>query len=782
MPIKSLESYLFERKLVNTSSIEILKNATIGIDVEHYLSRIYTFKKEQYLSAIGGVPTSLRDYIHSDLKVFKEFNIKPIFVVKGLDIQLQLTDLRTNELTTNEQHLENTWTKLNARNLNYSNSNNNDSFRLFTDPLPLRPMVNDLIKYFIEIGIDYIVAPYDASFQLSYLYQNKVIDTIYGSTELLLTKANKFILGMEFQSKDFRFIDKKKVLNELGITQKQLLDLSIMVGCSLQPHTFPNLPPLPKPNPLQPYPQLSYFKLALDILYQINQPDLYTYLLSLNDQRCIDLYFKGHSAFKFIPILNEEGYVSMYMTEMAKLNQLTDDDFSLFERKEKADHHEGKKNHKDIGALKVSNDVHDIISQRLPPEFYFYQSIGLAPLELLESITQGKLSIRPPLESGLSESYKKLINNQDIIDNLDSVFNLLTQLLNRYYQVKKIKLTYWYKTDTLELNNRMIPPVSRKINDLFVNSSEPDFNLTKFFINDLTNKKEPLKSNNEVISTSLLRTFKMLGIYESSYFKILKRFVTEQEGNLKNLEHLVILLMLIKTNSLKLNESQFEYSGVARYYKDSSSSEIKLEKDEMKHITLLSRIFSIHRFKIAPINYQGPISRNLLHFRSHLKFISSNLIYTLQSCLIDLIVRQENNSIKVDFNSKDEWYKLVDQIPFYQDLHNTLLGVISEIYFDYSVKQQKLNKDLTKDKIVENTKDHLLNTVFQIPNPIFNINVHGVNSITTNQLLHDFDEGVEFWKLFIELIKVANEVDKTVISDAYLKEILDTNEWMGQFV
>lgn len=782
MPIKSLESYLFERKLVNTSSIEILKNATIGIDVEHYLSRIYTFKKEQYLSAIGGVPSSLRDYIHSDLKVFKEFNIKPIFVIKGLDIQLQQSDLKTNELTTNEQHLENTWTKLNARNLNYSNSNNNESFRLFTDPLPLRPMINDLIKYFIEVDIDYLVAPYDASFQLSYLYQNKVIDIIYGSTELLLTKANKFILGMEFQSKDFRFIDKKKVLNELGITQKQLLDLSIMVGCSLQPITFPNLPPLPKPNPLQPYPQLSYFKLALDILYQINQPNLYSYILSLNDQRCIDLYVKGHSAFKYIPILNEEGYVSMYMSEMAKLNQLSEEDYSLFEQKDKSEKPEGKRSPKNIGSLIVPNDVHDIISQRLPAEFYFYQSIGLAPLELLEAITQGKLSIRPPLESGLSESYKKLINSQLIIDNLDAVFNLLTQLLNRYYQVKKIKLNYWYKTDTLELNNRMITPVSRKLNSLFVNSSEPDFDLTNFFINDVNNTKEPLKTNNEIISTSLLRTFSLLGIYDSSYFKILKKFVTEQKGKLKNLEHLVILLILIKTNSLKLNESQFEYSGVARYYKDSNSSEIKLEKEEMKHITLLSRIFSIHRFKIAPINYQGPISRNLLHFRSHLKFISSNLIYTLQSCMIDLIVRQENNNIKVDYNSKDEWYKLVDQLPFYKDLNNTLLGVICEIYFDYSVKQQKLNKDLTKDKIVENTKDHLLNTVYQIPNPIFNINVHGVNSITTNQLLHDFDEGIEFWKLFIELIKVANEVDKSVISDAYLNEMMSTDDWMKQFV
>jgi hypothetical protein len=229
-----------------------------------------------------------------------------------------------------------------------------------------------------------------------------------------------------------------------------------------------------------------------------------------------------------------------------------------------------------------------------------------------------------------------------------------------------------------------------------------------------------------------------------------------------------------------LTDSQFEYGGVARYFK--SSPNVKLEAEELKHITLLSRIFSIHRLHIAPINYQGPISRNLLNFRSHLKFVSTHLIYTLQAVMIDLIVRQEQNDIKVAFSSKEDWYGLVDQIPFFKDLNNTLLGVISEIYFDYSVKQKKTNSEVTKDEIIQNTKDHLLSTVFQISNPIFNINVHGVNSITAEQLLGDFEQGTKFWSQFVSLMKVANETDKSIIGDDYLKEILDTDTWMKQYV
>lgn len=88
MAIKSLESFLFERGLVGSYAIEALNNCTLGIDVNHYVSRLLTNKREQYLDAIGGFPTSLKMYLESDLKIFKDFNITPIFVFNGwFDLQ-----------------------------------------------------------------------------------------------------------------------------------------------------------------------------------------------------------------------------------------------------------------------------------------------------------------------------------------------------------------------------------------------------------------------------------------------------------------------------------------------------------------------------------------------------------------------------------------------------------------------------------------------------------------------------------------------------------------------
>lgn len=789
MPIKTLESYLFERKLANASSIEILQNATIGIDVDHYLSRIYTFKKEQFLAGIGGIPSSVKDYIKSDLQVFKEFNIRPLFVVSGLNTQLQSTRYSTNELSPQEQHVENTWNKL-GKPYSY---NSIDSFRLFTDPLPLRPIINDLIKYFIDIGIDYLVAPYDTSFQLSYLYQNKVVDSIYGSTDLLLTKIDKFILGMEFQSKDFRFIDKRKVLHELNLSERQFLDLSIMVGCNIQRTTFPNFPPLPKPNTVQPYPQLSYFKLGLDIIYQYNSfngnntNDLFGYIVSLNDPKLLELYFKGHSAIKFLPILNKEGYVELYNVEMAKLGY---EDIDFVDEKEP-----GKGGENGVSrTVKVPNDVHEIISQRLPAELYFYQSIGLLPIELLEAITQGHLDVRPNLEGGFSNSYRKLITSTFYKDNLDQQCNLLTQLLARYYQVKKINVKYWFKDQIVEVNNRLTPPIFKRVEGLSIqNDGSSDFDLVSFFKKLPENgegkyvAKKPVESRDDILSTVLLRTLYLYDLLDKtnqdlgSIPKILKRVGEELNVSYAEFQELVLLLLLIQSKTIKLNEPNKDFSNVPKHFKEATNAEGtgsggELSPEVTNYITLISRVFSLHKFNISPINYQGPISRNLLNFRSHVSFISSTLINTIQCVLVDFIVHQKSNLIKNTYGTKQDWYKLVDQLPFYKQVNSTLMGVAGEIYFEYAERQSKAGKE--KEEVIKNTREHLLNHVYQVSNTSYNINVHGVNAVNAEQFTKDFDNAVGFWHHFVKLTSIINEVDPTLVDDTYLKEIAAADAWL----
>lgn len=795
MPIKSLESYLFERKLVSSCPIEILQNSTIGIDVDHYLYRIYTFKKEQFLSGIGGVPSSLKDYIHLDLQVFKEFNIKPIFVIPGMKTQVQQHDYSTGELSQQEQHIETTWMKLSTK-PPYS-YNNMESFRLFSDSLPVRPMIHDLISYFIEIGVDYMVAPYDVSFQLSYLYQNNIIDTIYGSTDLLLTQLDKFILGMEFQSKDFRFIDKGKVLHDLVLTERQLIDVSILVGCELQPNTFPIFPPMPKPNPSQPFPQLSYFKIGLDIVYQYsynNLNDLYGFVLGLQDPNLISLYHKGHTALKCIPVMNKEGYVELYNVEMAKLGIKSNIDFVETDKEtdEKDSEKLGSNSKGETSVVKVPTDVHDVISQRLPPEFYFYETIGLLPVGLLEAITQGQLQIRPPPESSLNDNYKRLVSSKFYTESLDRQFNLITQLLARYYQFRKVNVKYWFRDEQEQLNNRMFTPVSKMVGKLFIQDSESnEFSLTKFWsgLDDSKgsyDSKNKISSVSDIVSTILLRVLFLYGIVDNKTLKlttlgkIYQRFVKENPTS-GNIDKLMLLLLLVKSQTIRFDEINNEFTSVPKFFKELSNDD-SLAFEKAKLITMIARVFTLTKFNISPINYQGPISRGLLNFRSFVGYISNDLINTFECLLVDFIVHEENNDIKTSFKDKENWYQLISQLPFYKEVPNTLMGIMVEIYFEYSIRQSIADPSKSKQDIVKNTKDHLLNFVYQVNNTSFNINLNGINSIKEITLFEDFATGLALWKDFVSIMTIANDVDSALVSDNYLQSVTAANNLVEEFV
>lgn len=797
MPIKSLESYLFERKLAYTSSLDILSNSVIGIDTEYYLSRIYTYKKEQFLAAIGGIPSSLKDYIQTDLQVFQEFNIKPLFVIPGLPIQSQVVNYRLNELSPQEQHLDFTWNKINAvTHTQYHYEN----FRSYAENLPLEPLINDLIKIFIELEIDYLVTPYNASFQLSYLYHENLVDALYGSTDLLLTKIDKFILAMEFPTREFRFVDKFKVLQELGLNERQFQDLSLMVGCTIQPITFPIFPPTPKPVPN--YPQYNNFKIGLDIVYQYmqfsgNNLNLYGYVLSLNDPKLTELYMKGQTAIKYVPVINKEGYTELYNVEMGKFNYERDVDFNIEDDvaatpTSSAGTPTGGNNKPNSGSTtktvaKVPVNLHDIISQRLPPELYFYQSIGLLPIKLLNSVTGGQYDVRPPSELGNNDSYKKLITSKFYLDNLDQQYNLITQLLARYYQVKKIKVKFWFRNE-IELNSRMMPTISKRIGHLFVNRQLETFDLRTFFAQSLTgeyNTENELTHRGDIVSTVVLRTLFLYGIVDekgqlTSIGKILEKF-TRENPQLKQdeLEYLVLILLLLKSQTLKFNEVTKEFPSVANQYKVVNST-YELNAGEITTINLISKIMSLKKFNSSPINYQGPVSRNLLNFRSFVEFINSTLLHTIECVLADLVVRQVQNNIKLTYENKDEWLKLINQLPFFKNVNNTLMGVMAEIYFEVALKHQK-TAGTSPSEAATFATNYITDHIFQVQNPSHNINVYGVNSATTDQIKSDLKDAVTWWKTFVSFSKIINEVDKSLCNDSLLKDINNADAFVSQF-
>ncbi|AAS53093.2 AER414Wp [Eremothecium gossypii ATCC 10895] len=691
MPIKSLESYLFERALVGSAPIESLNGITLGIDVDHYVSRLLTNKREQYLDAIGGFPTSLKMYIESDLQVFQENNVVPVFVFSGSPVANQLhhqshlsvdASAGVGQAPAGQRTVyEAIIAQRNKLWAHWSNQLNNtkstyidqplspgESFR-HNVPLNFRRFQADLIQYFISKGINYMVAPYSSWIQLAYLLEDGYVDGIYGPTDLLLVESvPKFILGMEFPNREFRFVDRGRILTEFKLSFEDFLDINMAVGNDLQPFTLP---------PLQVYPQQQVFEIALDMSVN-GGTNFYTYLLTnpmqLDSTKLLSYYQKGVAALKYMPVLKTNGRVELYGYDETELHNKEQDE-----------------------NVEVPNDIHDFIQQRLPHEYNFYRSIGLISSKLLDIVSTGVYFEYPPLDGGSSDSYRNLVK-KSVEQFKNKEINLLTQPINRYYQIKPIKHVKWFSPgDDITLVNRVTPSIYDRVKHIYVRTDDKTraFSMLEF-INVLKDSKDMAKDFTvsskkpgpiigeltapfDLLATNFLRLLSLLGFfkYESTlkptkYGEALMKF-NELNLELEFYEPFLVLLMFFKLGVLKLGEETQPPT-------QSALSQVTLRSypKESQCILCLTRVLTLFKLRQKPANYYGPIDKKTLTFREHLDYVKQNISELFEAVLVSSLAAGEFNRIQLD---NAEWQqKIVGNAPFKVSTPNTVMAMMWEFY------------------------------------------------------------------------------------------------------
>ena len=835
MPINSLEQFLFERGLVGTHPIETLKGTTLGIDVNHYVSRLLSSKKEQFLDAIGGFPISLKLYLESDLKIFKEYNITPVFVFNGsmtvnqldynsystagadeasLSLTLGATSISstaTTSIDNNTNNNINSHNNNNNHNLTINNNNNNNNNNNLSDDnisstainspnqnlrstkeimltqrhkawtqwnnlitsnqnsyidQPLKPQEpfrlntnieskrfqSDLIRYFIENDITYQVAPFSSWVQLDYLLQNDFIDAIYGPTDcLMLPNLDKFILGMEFPNKDFRFIDKNRLLKDFQISYDEFIDISMTVGNDLQPTVLP---------PLQIYPSNKLFEIALEMVLNTGT-NFYAYQLSnrsVNNSINANststgttnytlLYQRGCASLRHMPVLQSNGRVEIYSTDNnnhnnnnnnnnnhhtssdsnrnntnnrndcnATDNGSDDKNSSIVDDNDNDNDSNDDKTEKsksptsslvdNTSSYPIPNDVHEFIGQRLPAEYYYYKSIGLISGKVLDSITTGIYPEELPLDGGVSDSYRKLVvESVEMFKNKE--INLLTQQINRYFQMKPIKQVKWYSPNNkVQLTNRVTPSIIEQLKYLVVRTDHGNdpFNVYEFIkilydnINDLSKKfiaekpiiiprgapENQLSSTFDLLSTSFLRLLVQLDFFEfnltkrllkpTSWGNIILQFTTILNNNEQYYENLFILLLFLKTGVLSISEE-------TRPNVRSSLSDhtLRTYPQESKYILVLSRLLTLFRIDQKPTTvYHGPIDKKTLIFREHLDFIRENLNDMFESLVVASLTSNEFDRLSM---TNFQWQSsLVQYMPFKCNLPSTVMSIMMEFF------------------------------------------------------------------------------------------------------
>ncbi|SCU97378.1 LAMI_0F09846g1_1 [Lachancea mirantina] len=722
MPVKSLESYLFERGLVGTCPIEALKNATVGIDVNHYVSRVLTPKREQYLDAIGGFPTSLKTYLESDLLVFKEYNITPIFVFSGSSVANQLEadeyytaaaeaaeaaasaanvpsnaslgSAMSSTKTTKESILAQRnrgWTQWNNLLWNAQSSYIDlpsrppEVFR-YNIPLEASRFKDDLIQFFISRNIYYQVAPYSSWSQLAYLLQKKYIDVIYGPTDvLMLDVVDKFIIGMEFPNKEFRFIERHRILSELKCSSEEFIDICMAVGNDLQPFSLP---------PLQLYPPQQLFEMALEMVIN-SGTDFYAHQLlnplKMGDSTPVKRYQKGVSALNFMPVLKENGRVELFSE-----NEMIDESG-------KEPSNSSMSSPPSSGSSDtIPNDLHDVLAQRLPHEYYFYKSVGIIGNALLDAITTGVYPEEPPLDGGISASYRQLVN-QSVEMFKNQGINLLTQPINRYYQIKPIKQVNWFAPeDSITLTNRMAPSTFDKVNHLVIKTDDftKNFSLFEFIqhLNGLENLEtlvsdkilfadsvpagERLRAPFDLLATNLLRLLTMLEFFE--YDTSAKKLKTTPYGRIflqlcdlgvkhEHLETMLTFLVFSKMGVLRLSDDSQSATPSAL-----SKATLQSYPTESAYILVLARALTLFKLDQKPSNYHGPIDKKTLVFSDLLDYVRKNTNELFEAVVVSSLAAGEFDRLSLDNLA---WQKdLVALMPFKASAPSTVAAMMWEFY------------------------------------------------------------------------------------------------------
>ncbi|QLL31400.1 hypothetical protein HG536_0B02630 [Torulaspora globosa] len=740
MAIKSLESYLFERGLVGSYPIEALKNAALGVDVNHYVSRLLTSKREQYLDAIGGFPTSLKMYLESDLKIFKEYNITPVFVFNGSMVSNQLensdylngyaaeaaavamsspgskasTSSSTAMYSANSAVSANKeaifiqrhrgWTQWN--NLRSSNQTSyidqpiqpQEPFR-YNTMIESKRFYSDLIAYFIDNDIIYQVAPYTSWSQLSYLMNSGYIDAIYGPTDcLMLSDVDKFILGMEFPNKEFRFIDKTRILREFNCSHEEFVDIAMAVGNDLQPVTLP---------PLQIYPASQVFEIALEMVvttgtnfyaYQFSNP------IKTESVEFVDKYQKGVSALRYMPVLKDSGKVELYV-EAENIRDYLETDQGDGESHATSDKGMASKPSKAASLTRkpVPSDVHAFIAQQLPSEYYFYKSLGLVSGKLFDAITTGVYPEEPPLVGGSTNSYRNLVKKSvDLFKNKE--INLLTQPINRYYQIKPIKQVNWFAPeDATVLVNRVMPSIFDKLNRLIVKTDdiERQFSMKSFItlINNSDDLGNDFISDNVIFPNSvpaekkLLAPFDLLStsflrfLYQLDFFdldlekKILKPTewgsvflkLNEMSVDPKFHESILILLVFLKLDVLSLSQDTVPSAQSAL-----SQATLRSYPQESLYVLLLTRLLTLYQIEQKPSNYHGPVDKKTLIFRDHLHYVKANMNEMYEAVIVSSLTSGEFDRVSLE---GEAWQKkIVRNMPFKLTTPNTVMAMMWQFF------------------------------------------------------------------------------------------------------
>ncbi|ONK75704.1 uncharacterized protein A4U43_C03F19660, partial [Asparagus officinalis] len=163
------------------------------------------------------------------VNLLRHHGIKPVLVFDGGLLPTKI-DQETKRSRARKENLE--------RAVEHEAAGNSAAaFVCYQKAVDISPSIAlGLIKVLKQEKVDYIVAPYEADAQMTFLCMNKLVDAVitedsdlipFGCSRIIF-KMDKFGQGVQYQSS---MLGRNKELDFTGFTKQMLLEMCILSGC-----------------------------------------------------------------------------------------------------------------------------------------------------------------------------------------------------------------------------------------------------------------------------------------------------------------------------------------------------------------------------------------------------------------------------------------------------------------------------------------------------------------------------------------------------------------------
>ncbi|CEL61674.1 putative protein C139,01c OS=Schizosaccharomyces pombe (strain 972 / ATCC 24843) GN=SPAC139.01c PE=1 SV=2 [Rhizoctonia solani AG-1 IB] len=756
MVIKNLDSYISERKHDQTLPLSTLAESRIGIDASHYLSNLLDnpATREPYLAATGGIPLSLSSRIEQDLRALEKLHIKPVFVFPGLPPSKRIS--KNTPQQNAAKQMEAVQARRDAWN-HYEAGRNEQAAKLFESKSTVEQwdLWRPVLRIFRHRNVEFIIAPYSSLAQLVYLQRHpkSYVHALYGPSELLLyAGVEKLILSLDLSAQsNFTFVTKSKMMADLQLNEDQFLDLGLLCGSEYSP----TLPPNANETSIKAFVDfLRYYKSGFVCITSafLDNP-------LMKQSNYAETFARARCMVKFALVLSSEGSVVPLPIALPAGSTGS------------------------TTAADIPIDLHDIFTNRLPDEVFYYLSRGLFTPQPLVWLTSAQVIENPPLDNGETNEYRRFV--KDVITEgatgpRATALALLTSVFHNSWQKTRVMTHFWYDsnpknfispnaTQTTSLVERVINwnvPSSIVEDELRRQSSSTiDFALClgatstdKLASRTRTkpNPNHPLEKKDEVVANVIWRFLELRGFLVHSHThsplaRALHATLNSVKVNDKFQDSMYLFLEMVRAGVIHGNLwSGRAYSGGPSFGDD----------EEKKSMLLVMRVLSIVPLSCHPQPWTGPLSRELLVFNSFLRSLSKALRTLVETVALNMLLQQHAR------RPREDLLEIAVSLPFQQEV-NTGYGILAKVYLDALVAMNDGPVKSRDDEGVQESKDGAMELVEEtftgVKNPKYEV-----------------ERGFRFWDAALTAIRnLSQDEPGSAVSSELVESFEKAEAWLS---